>query len=110
MSTRNVSLDFYAVGNFPQNCMEIPKLKYNSAFKDTSNDIFIRNKLSLNSNKLENLKNSTKDLNVLKSSNIETNNYMNPIKAFKNDARYNIKNNLVNQEQFRIQRDKHFAK
>ena len=64
MSTKNVSLDFYAIGNFPQKNVEIPKLKYNSAFKDTSNDIFIRNKLSLNSDRLENLKNSSNNQNI----------------------------------------------
>ena len=112
MSKKNVSLDFYAIGNFPQKNIEIPKLKYNNAFKDTSNDIFIRNKLSLNSNKLEAqyLKTPNKDINILKLSNLENNNYLNPLEAFKNEQKYNINDNLVNQKTFRIVRDKCFSK
>lgn len=110
MSNKNVSLDFYAIGNFPQKNVDIPKLKYNSAIKDSSNDIFTRNRLSINTDKLDNLRNSNKDSNILKQSNITTNDYLNPMKAFKNDAKYNIQNNLVNQEQYRLMKDKHYAK
>jgi hypothetical protein len=112
MSTENVNLDFYAIGNFPQKNINIPKLKYNNAFKDTSNDIFFRNKLSLNSNKLEKqILNSPKnDMIPFKSSNFENNNYLNPLKAFKNEQKYNIDKNLVNLKTFRIERDKCFSK
>ena len=110
MASKKVSLDFYALGNFPQKNVEIPKLKYNSAFKDTSNDILHRNKLSLNSDNLQNLRNSSKNLSVLKSSKIATNNYMDPLKVFKNDQSYNIQNNLVNKETYRLTKDKYHTK
>lgn len=110
MSTNRVSLDFYALGNFPQKNIEIPRLKFNSAFKDTSSDIFNRNKICLNSNKIENLRSSIKESNTLKNSNKEFNDYLNPIKTFKNNQRYNIKDNLVNKETFRLERDKLFTK
>lgn len=109
MTSKHVSLDFYGIGNFPQKNIEIPILKYNSAFKDTSNDIFTRNKLSINTENPQNLRNSTKE-NSLKSSNIELNNYLNPLKVFKNDQKYNLKDNLVNQETYRLTKDKCYAK
>lgn len=109
MATGKVSLDFYALGNYPKN-MEMPKANFYSAFKDTSNDLLQRNKLSLNSSNLENLRNSYKVMNSIQNSNINTNNYMNPLGIFKAANNYSIENNMANKETYRITKEKLFAK
>ena len=107
---KNPTLEFYALGKFPKKNVEIPILKYNKSFKDTSNDLLYRNKLSLNSENFQNLRNSSKNLYALKDSNINNNNYLDPLKVFKNKESYNIENNLVNKETYRITKDKHYAR
>ena len=107
---QNPTLEFYALGKFPKQNIDVPILKYNKAFKDTSNDLLTRNKLSLNSENLQNLRNSAKKLNSLKSSNINNNNYLDPLKVYKNNESYNIEKNLENKETYRITKDKYYAR
>lgn len=107
---KNPTLEFYALGKFPKQNIDIPSLKYNKSFKDTSNDLLHRNKLSLNSDNLQDLRGTAKQLNSLKSSNINNNNYLEPLKVFKNSESYNIENNYVNKETYRLTKDKHYAK
>jgi len=109
MVTGKVSLDFYAIGNMPKE-IEIPKIKYNSAIKDNSNDLLNRNKLSLNSHNLENLRNSHKNLSSIINSKIENNNYLDPLRVYKSTDNYNISNNMVNKETYRLTKEKLFAK
>jgi len=109
MASGKVNLDFYALGNTPKN-IQIPKMTYYSAFKDNSNDLLNRNKLSLNSNNLENIRNTHKNLSILLNTKTETNNYMDPIGLYKSLNNYNISNNMVNKETYRLTKEKLFAK
>jgi hypothetical protein len=109
MSTAKISLDFYALGNLPKN-IDFPKMTYNSAFKDNSNDLLHRNKLSLNSNNTESIRNTHKALSTLFQTKIDTNNYLNPLGAYKSQNIYNIENNMVNKETYRLTKEKLFAK
>lgn len=109
MASGKITLDYYALGNFPKN-VELPKMTYNTAFKDHSNDLLYRNKLSLNSNNTENIRNTHKNLSSLYHSKIETNNYLNPIGTYKSDSNYDIQNNMVNKETYRMTKEKLYAK
>ena len=110
MASGKVSLEFYALGNYSKDNLEVPKMKSNNAFRDTSSDLLNRNKLSLNSNNLENLRNSHKEMFTIYNSKIDTNNYMNPLKVFKSVDNYSIDKNMVNKEMYRLTKDKLFAK
>jgi hypothetical protein len=109
MATGKVNIDFYALGVSPQN-VQIPKMTFYNAFKDHSNDLLNRNRLSLNSNNLENLRNTHKSQSILLNAKTDTNNYMDPIGIFKSTNNYNISNNMVNMETYRLTKDKLFAK
>lgn len=109
MATGKVSLDFYALGNLPKN-IEFPKMTYNSAFKDNSNDLLHRNKLSLNSNNTESIRNTHKTMSTLFNAKTDTNDYMNPLGVYKSQNNYNIQNNMVNKETYRLTKEKLFAK
>ena len=110
LDIKNPTIEFYALGKFPKGNIDIPTLKYNKSFKDTSNDILYRNKLSLNSENFQNLRNSSKKLFTLNNSNIPNNNYLDPFKVFRNNESYNIENNLVNKETYRLTKDNYYAK
>lgn len=103
-------LDYYALGKRPNNNNNIPVLKYNRSFKDTSNDLLHRNKLSLNSENFNGLRETAKNLYSLTSSNINNNNYLEPLKVFKNKEGYNIEKNYQNKEMYRLTKDKFYAK
>jgi hypothetical protein len=109
METEKITLDFYALGKGPKN-VELPKMNYNIAYKDRSNDLLHRNKLSLNSNNTEIIRNTHKNLSSLYHSKIDTNNYLNPIGSYKGDSSYNIESNMVNKETYRITKDKLYAR
>jgi len=109
MAAGKVSLDFYALGNFPKN-IEFPKMAYFTSFKDNSNDLLYRNKLSLNSNNTESIRNTHKNLSSLHLAKIETNNYLDPIGSYKANTNFNIQNNMVNKETYRLTKEKLFAK
>ncbi len=109
MATTKVSLDFYALGNLPK-MIEFPKMTYNSAYKDNSNDLLHRNKLSLNSNNAENIRNTHKTMSTLFQAKVDTNNYLNPLSAYKSQSTYNIQNNMVNKETYRMTKEKLYAK
>ena len=109
MDSQKVSLDFYAIGNYHKK-IEVPRMKSNSAFRDTSNDLLHRNKLSLNSSNLENMRNTHKELFSIRDSKINNNNYLDPLVTYKSINNYSIDNNMSNKEMYNITRQKLYSK
>ena len=102
-----VKLDFYALGRLENN-PELHSYNTNRGMKDTSNDLLIRNALSLNSHNLENIRNSYRNLKSVEVSSKETNNYLNPILQFKTSEKYSVAPNMTNRETYNLTKAKYF--
>lgn len=101
-------LDFYTKGKIPSKTM-YKNIEYNKGIKSTSNDIIIRNALSINTKKFNGIE-LHKNLSSLYEQNITENNYMEPIQIYKTYEKYKIPKYATNKEIYKIMKEKYFAK
>ena len=103
-------LDFYALGkvnNFP----EIINKKANNSFRSGSNNLLIRNYLSVNSPAFDDIKKKIpKKLMTIFHQNLEENNYLEPYNPFNFQHKYDIPNNSTNQEMYNMAKKKLYIK
>jgi hypothetical protein len=81
----------------------------NKGISDRANNILERNTFSLNSSKLENLQKNYKTLHSLSEMNKESNNYLKPIEIYNHKEKYSIKDDMTNQETYKLAKNKFFA-
>ena len=105
------SIDFYALGkvsNYHKITQFIPP---NNGFRSTSNNLLKRNYFSINNRHFDDLKNiNPKKQATIYEQNINENNYLTPFNVFNSFQRYDLPNNVVNQETYNIAKEKLFAK
>ena len=102
-------LDFYTMGKVSNMKAYSTAYNWNRGFQSTSNDILHRNELSINTSEY-NSSNINKKISTIKDQNISENNYMEPLKAYKNLAKYNIPSYGINTETYNIMKEKLFYK
>jgi hypothetical protein len=103
-----VKLDFYALGRVDK-MPEINIQTNNKGISDNANNILERNTFSLNSSKFDTLKSNFKTLHSLSESNKDNNNYLKPIQVYNHQEKYGIKDDMTNQETYKISRLKYFS-
>lgn len=103
-----VKLDFYALGKVDK-MPDIQMYNTNKGISDRANNILERNTFSLNSSKLENLQQNYKKLHCLSEMNNESNNYLKPLALYNHKEKYNIKDDMTNQETYKLAKNKFFA-
>ena len=105
------SLDFYALGkvhNYHKITQFVPP---NNGFRSTSNNLLKRNYFSINNRHFDDLKNiNPKKQATIYEQNINENNYLTPFNVFNSFQRYDLPNNVVNQETYNIAKEKLYAK
>ena len=105
------SLDFYALGKVPHYQKITNFISPNSGFRSTSNNMLKRNYFSINNRHFDDLKNIyPKKQATIYEQNIKENNYLTPLSIFNTIQRYDLPNNVVNQETYNIAKEKLYAK
>ena len=103
-------LDFYALGKV-NNYPEIENKKPNNSFRSGSNNLLIRNYLSVNSPIFDDLKKKkTKKLMTIFHQDVENNSYLEPYHLFKNEHKYDLPNSSINQEMYNMIKKKLYIK
>lgn len=103
-------LDFYALGKV-DNYPEIIIQKYNNGLQSCSNNLIIRNYLSVNSPNFDDLKKTkTKKLMTIYHQDVEDKNYLNPNNPYKNENKYDLSKSSINQEMYNLFKKKLFIK
>ena len=103
-------LDFYALGKV-NNYPEIINKKSNNSFRSGSNNLLIRNYLSVNSPTFDDIKKKIpKKLMTIFHQNLEENNYLEPYSPFNFQHKYDIPNNSTNQEMYNMAKKKLYIK
>lgn len=105
------SIDFYALGKVPPYQKNTNFIPPNNGFRSTSNNLIKRNYFSINNRYFDDLKNIyPKKQATIYEQNIEENNYLTPLSVFNTVQRYDLPNNVVNQETYNIAKEKLYAK
>lgn len=105
------SIDFYALGKVPPYQKNKNFIPPNNGFRSTSNNLIKRNYFSINNRYFDDLKNIyPKKQATIYEQNIEENNYLTPLSVFNTVQRYDLPNNVVNQETYNIAKEKLYAK
>ena len=105
------SIDFYALGKVPPYQKNTNFIPPNNGFRSTSNNLIKRNYFSINNRYFDDLKNIyPKKQATIYEQNIEENNYLTPLSVFNKVQRYDLPNNVVNQETYNIAKEKLYAK
>ena len=105
------SIDFYALGKVPPYQKNKNFIPPNNGFRSTSNNLIKRNYFSINNRYFDDLKNIyPKKQATIYEQNIEENNYLTPLSVFITVQRYDLPNNVVNQETYNIAKEKLYAK
>jgi hypothetical protein len=105
------SLDFYALGKVPPYKKISNFMAPNSGFRSTSNNMLKRNYFSINNRNFDDLKNIyPKKQATIYEQNINENNYLAPLSIFNTIQRYDLPNNVVNQETYNLAKEKLYAK
>lgn len=104
-----IKLDYYALGKLDK-IPEMRTFNTNRGISDTAGDLLHRNKLSLNSNNLEPLRNSFKNYNTLESVKKDTNNYLNPLNIFNKQDKYSVPPDMTNIGTYKLAKEKYFAR
>ena len=101
-------LEFYALGKVHSQ-KKFQNFEWNKGIKSTSNDIIVRNSLSINAKKFHDM-NNNKKLSNLKEQNITENNYMDPIKMYKTLEKYSLPQYATNIGMYKLMKEKYFAR
>ena len=101
-------LDFYTLGKIPPNTV-YQNLEWNKAIKGNSNDIIIRNALSINTKKFNEIDLNKKFSNIHEQ-NITENNYMEPIKVYKSYEKYCLPKYATNMGMYKLMKEKYFSR
>lgn len=105
------SLDFYALGKVHNYNKITQFISPNNGFRSTSNNLLKRNYFSINNRLFDDLKNANpKKQATIYGQNINENNYLTPFNVFNSFQRYDLPNNVVNQETYNLAKEKLFAK
>ncbi len=105
------SIDFYALGKVPPYQKNTNFIPPNNGFRSTSNNLIKKNYFSINNRYFDDLKNIyPKKQATIYEQNIEENNYLTPLSVFNTVQRYDLPNNVVNQETYNIAKEKLYAK
>ena len=103
-------IDFYALGkinNYPENIIK----KTNNSFRSGSNNLLVRNYLSVNSPIFDEIKEKIpKKLMTIFHQNLEENNYLEPYSPFNFQHKYDIPNYSTNQEMYNMAKKKLYIK
>ena len=105
------SLDFYALGKVPPYQKITSFIPPNNGFRSTSNNMLKRNYFSINNRNFDDLKNIyPKKQATIYEQNINENNYLIPLNIYNKIQRYDLPNNVVNQETYNLAKEKLYAK
>lgn len=103
-------LDFYTTGKV-DNYPEIYIKKCNNSFRSSSNNLLMRNYLSVNSPKYEDIKEKKlKKYMTVFHQDLDNNNYLDPYKPFKSNHYYDLPNYSINQEMYNVIKKKLYIK
>ena len=113
-NSTTVPLEFYALGKDYKDNRNLTKINFipsNNGFKSTSNDILLRNYLSIHNHKFDEIqKKLFKSKSTIFEQNVSENNYLNPINIFETRQKSDLPNEVLNKETYNIAKEKLYAR